>query len=696
MRHSNPSITGLAFVAVVNLTLAGPGGLVSYPGIQVGRNLLTNGGVETDNGTGKPAAWYLYGYERDITIAHTGSASFRIVNPASFPYSTEAHQDVSLTKGVYRISGWVKLRDLGTAVAGSVRLCLSAPPGDYQGTFGNGCTAEISGTRDWTYIERTGIAISHDARARFSISTYGAPNGAAWVDDVQLQQDLRPYEVFLLYPNYRGFMFDDQSQTARFDINVNWPTAANLTGWFVRGNVTDESTGTVLRTDSFPASHSLTTSVDFSSLPNNRNFLVTFRLLNSAGTVIPYTYPAYRIIKVPGKMRASMKVSFDEQNRFLLRGKPSFLLGVYDSGLGYVADEAAWENMFTKERRLFELPINFYLNYWYGAAPNDAMLPMMNVLKRHGIYNLTNANCFSDKTIEQQGRFWFTGSSDATIHSRAAHLGFGGFYVADECQAAMVSSVMTDYLRMKNLDQDGIVFGTLLPGTELPLWRDALDVLSSDPYPLYGPEPVRGYTLSRVSDGIAGVRQALHAARPFVATIQFFQSTNNSRWPTTSELRSMSYAAIVEGANGLFYWSLGTSALAWVCSDWCDSKADYFHRLKTVMTEIKRMELVLTAIDRPDLLAENSNASAIHTRVKYDGARVYLIAFNTSATHQSATFSWASSVNSAARTSEISTLPVADSRFSGSFEPFEARIYEIAISIPDGRPNNRPRLRATP
>jgi hypothetical protein len=372
-----------------------------------------------------------------------------------------------------------------------------------------------------------------------------------------------------------------------------------------------------------------------------------------------------------------MTVAFAEQNRFLLHGKPSFILGVYDSGMGYASSEAGWESTFTAERRLFELPINFYLNYWYGAAPNSSIIPMMNVLQRRGIYTLTNANCCLESTVEQMGPSWFIQSPDTEVQTRAAHPGFGGFYAADECSARIAADVFTRYQRMKLLDPDGVVLGTQLANKDLVSWRDAVDVLATDPYPLYGTEPAGGFPLSTVADWTRNTREAVQNSRPFATTLQFFQTTAGSRWPTKSELRNMSYMAIAEGANGLFYWSLGVRGLAWVCTGWCPAKIEYFERLKAVLNELKSIEAALAAPDRPELLLSNSNTAAIHTRMKSVDGQRYLIASNVTRSPAFATLVCGSATSSVSVYNESRTLPVSAGAFTDTFGPYEAHVYVI-------------------
>jgi hypothetical protein len=339
---------------------------------------------------------------------------------------------------------------------------------------------------------------------------------------------------------------------------------------------------------------------------------------------------------------------------------------------------------------LFELPINFYLNYWYGAMSNSAMLPLLDVLRSHGISALTNANCFESQPAEQMGRTWFLNGPVSERAARAASPAFGGFYAADECSPSLVSNVFGHYQLMKTVDPGGIVLGIQSGAGGIALWRDALDVVGPDSYPMYGAEPAQGYPFYRVADDAKATSDALLGSRPFVSVIQFFQFTSLGRWPTQAELRSMSYAAIVGGANGLFYWSLGANALAYICNgsdayhsprgsdSWCQARLDNQANLKHVLVELKALSPVLTMPDRPDLLAGNSN-STVRTRVKYDGATAYLIAYNASNSQQSATIRLAVEPKSVSILQGGTSLVLQRSGFTDSFGPYQARVYKIDL-----------------
>ena len=98
-------------------------------------------------------------------------------------------------------------------------------------SIGYGRSPIINGTTDWTSIDLASMCPSPPARpASFRLQTYDpVPTGNAWFANMSLQQEIPPgLQTFLLYPNYRGLMFSDQSQVASMDLIVTPPAGTSL------------------------------------------------------------------------------------------------------------------------------------------------------------------------------------------------------------------------------------------------------------------------------------------------------------------------------------------------------------------------------------------------------------------------------------------------------------------------------------
>jgi hypothetical protein len=355
------------------------------------------------------------------------------------------------------------------------------------------------------------------------------------------------------------------------------------------------------------------------------------------------------------------------------------MLGVYDSGMGYGTTDAYWEKALwspTGDRRLEGLPINFYLNYWYGSASATAMHSLMGNLARRGIMYVQTGNCFN--TAPADDEFAINGS-DEYVRDIGGDANLGGYYTIDECVAAMVPGAFAQYERLRVLDPDSVTFAALMGNPpDVVLWRDAADLLSTDPYPLYAAEPAGGYRHNDVARWTAQTREAVKDARPFATVLQFFKFTTQGRWPTREEMRNHAYMAIVEGAKGLWWWSVGENALKAVCSGWCDEKTARLNDLKAVVSEIAALESVLLADDAPAREVASSHPG-IRTRVKRHGSIAWLFAYNDTAAPVTTTFTWSTPPGRVTVYAEQRTIPAAGDAFSDSFGPYQAHVYAVPL-----------------
>src|SRR5262249_14531437 len=155
---------------------------------------------------------------------------------------------------------------------------------------------------------------------------------------------------------------------------------------------------------------------------------------------------------------------------------------------------------------------------------------------------------------------------------------------------------------------------------------------------------------------------------------QFFQFTSKGRWPTRAEMRNHAYMAIVEGAHGLWWWSVGGGALADVCPAWCPARQGHLDDLKAVVSEIADLEPVLLADDTPGALSINTDTVNIQTKVKVVGGKGYLFAYNYSGTNVTPTFTWNTAPGSITVNNEGRTLAASGNSFTDTFGPYQAHV----------------------
>jgi len=600
------------------------GGLTALPSVNAGgANLLTNGGFDA------PSGWNLapVGAWSADPAGHTG-AGLRLTDADRHrEMIANAEQPVTLEPGVYTIEGWIKTADLGAGDDRSgVRLCLDGRPRLNWWK----CTDVVRGTRDWTAMRQAQIAVTDRGAYRVTVGAYGAPSGRAWFDDVSLTRiEGPPLDVFLLYPNFRGLLFDDRPQIVRVGVALKSsgePRAAS-----VRLALVEEASGAVRVERRYPAAATLTGELDAAALAPGP-YRLRAEALEASGQVM-HRYPEYRIVKTPATARKRFNVWYDEQNVTYLGGKPAFVIGLYNTSGYSTSPDAYARGDGWGDARIAEAPVNMIINYWLGAAPVDALYAYMDDLHGRGIYYLQTVNFYyRDDALYAKLPYPAARKGEDELNRWVAdqlnrHRGLAGFYTADERPADMIPRAFRQRQALAQAAPGTVAYAVLGDGWEgqAALWRDAVDVMGLDPYPISKP---RGQNhLAMVGEWTRLGRQAVQDARPVWMVLQYFPLTSAGGWPTEDELRTMSWMAIVDGARGLLYWSFGTRGLAWVKDP--AERLRHWQDLVRVTREIKGLEPVLLAPDASVITADSSQG-AVRTLGKRmpDGTR-YLFAYNT-------------------------------------------------------------------
>jgi hypothetical protein len=423
---------------------------------------------------------------------------------------------------------------------------------------------------------------------------------------------------------------------------------------------------------------------------------------------------------------ASAAMSYDSKGRFVMDGKPRFVLGVYDSGLSYSTDPAFYENALfsSSANRLYDLPINLYLNYHYGQSPMSAMNPLMDVLHNHGVKYLQTANCFDTGSYK---RIAFSlDQSDSYPQQFSVNTGAAGYYIMDECVDSLIAETKAHHDKLKSLTPNVLTLAvTLARGYIDPnKWVGAADVIGTDPYPLFGAEPAAGYTHFQVADFVAQAAQAAGPAKPSMSVLQFFKFTSDSRFPTPGEYRSHAVMSVVEGAKGIMWWEIGSNGLRQADAATVTTQMGY---LRTLVKELASLEPVLIADDVDGALVGNSTkfsdpiagrkqqlqydiqvewlysnkdyyqaelnrlnagdtsrspmldgAATIRTKTKVVNGKGYVFAYNYTNKSTPVTFTWQNAPGTVTENKTGQAYPVSGSSWSDTFGPYQARIYVVS------------------
>jgi len=648
------------------------GGLTALPPPEPpGPNVLANPGFETADGE------IIAGWGRTVggpwSLAGGGRAgrALRLSGADAQSRIASVEQAVTLEPGLYTVEAWMRTEALGANTPRSgARVCLDARP---RFNWWH-CTPVVRGTTDWAPRRQSGIVVHERGSYRVTVGAYGAPDGAAWFDDVSLTEARTPpLQVFLLAPNFRGMLFDDRSQTVRVAL-----TAAP--GSRVRLRLVEEDGGATVRERQVSvAGASTTAEIDAAGL-HGGPWRLRAELLDAGGAPT-YRFPDHRIVPVPARVRDELPVWYDERNVTHLGGKPRFVLGLYTTS-GYSTSRATYARGHNGWgiARMAEAPINMLINYHLGRAPIPALTAYMDELHDRGIHYLQTVN-FYHRDDPQYARIDYPAARDGeaalnrwVARTLAAHPGLAGFYTADEPAADIVPKAFAQHRVLAAAAPGTVTYAVLGNGLErqAPLWRDAVDVLGLDPYPIVKP---RGQNdLAMVGEWTRIGQEAVKRSRPLWMVIQYFPLTAAGGWPSAGELKAMSWMAIIEGARGLLYWSYGDKGLAWVKDP--AQREERWAELVRLTRELRALEPVLLAPDADVARASSPAVRALGKRMP-DGAR-YLFAYNTGAAPARVTWTLAAPATGIIDLDAKAPAPgVGRQGFETTFGPYEVKRYLI-------------------
>jgi hypothetical protein len=634
-------------------------------GSSLGPSLLVNGDLRSglQGWNFSPACFSLDG---------TGdSASLRLQEPCALPFPS-AQNVLKCPPGQYTISTEIKTQTTLTVPKrpGGSRVRLFEIPANKWAM-----TKLVAGTTDWTTEMKEHAEVADGNVGYFRAETLGPVAGTTWFRKFSLRRELPPpVQTFLMYPNYRGMMFSDQSQVARVAVDVTPPADTTMAQLHVVLEVMDPA-GKVLSTHrlSPSADGSTVATIDIGSLP-----LGKYRLqgsLEGPGNKRIFTQSSYTIVKVSSEKRASMKAWIDSDNIIHMGGRPRFVIGLYDT-TGYSVGP---DGFTPRLQAIAKAPINLMINYFLNNGRPVSIFPYTQAMEPFGIFYLaTVTTLFPEMVVNfpAWARKANLGADEvAAQYSQglASNSRVVGYYACDECGSERQPRTFHQYGVIKQNDPASITFAVENYPNELQTWRDTLDVIGIDPYVIGSPRPE-----SYVGDMTRKAISTVHGARPVWTVIQFFWMTSLSHFPTEQEVHDLSWMAITEGARGVFYWSYGLRGLDWGKRDPVLRQQRY-DELVNVTKGISALEPALIAPDSP-VLSANSASGIVITKEKdlKDGSR-YLISYNHSGDSVAASFTLRRPAQTVSVSGENRSIAPEQggSRFKDTYNPFQAHVYKI-------------------
>ena len=626
-------------------------------------NLVTNPSFEEVAAKGNlPALWSgdVSVYSRDDTVAHSGAASLRFVNPDPKKYRL-CSQAVKLEIGRrYEFSVWVKTQEVQGDDNGAT-ICMEWSGGGKW--IGGSYPSGIKGTKDWTFVRGLSKRIPKEAD-RCSVTCYvrKGMTGTAWFDDVQVRRFADPImHTTLLSPSYRGRITPGQAAAVVIRVALNLqdydmkPTDVAL-----KACLTSAANATALRQAEVQSLSN--TAADISIPADNLlegRLSVRVSLLRRSDSTVLAT-DEHELHRVAAGFRPTCAI--DEHRRVLVHGKPFFPLGMYWSGI----NEA--------DLRIYaDSAFNCLMPY---GSPKPAQMDLAHQYGLKVIYSIKDfyaGSKYCPKHIKTEA------DEEPAVRSRVRqhrdHPALLAWYLNDELPTSYMPRLNAHQRWVEEEDPNHPTWVVLYQVDDVAKYLKSFDVIGTDPYPIPRQSPSRAakWTKKTVAH-VAGCRAVWMV--PQVFNWANYRKTEEERKglrpPTLPEMRSMAWQCICEGATGLIFYS------------YYDLKRDpttpfdeQWGRCKTMAAEIKDMIPVILSVE-PTKPIKVSSGEWLHYLVRRHEGRLYIIAVNDGDGEGSATFHLPGPATAVRVMNEERTLPLTDeTAFTDAFEKLALHVYEV-------------------
>ena len=477
------------------------------------------------------------------TRALNGNPSLKVENPNSCgPHANTAVNEFVAPPGVYSIGGEIKTPDLTKKLVAAAQMDLFT-----------GCeTKLVNGAGDWQQLGGQHCVVAPGTQSPFRLAIDDRTSGAAWFANMYVRREIAPlFTSFMLYPNYRGYIFAGQSQEVRAAVTLNRDADLRREDLVFQLEATRVDSGLKADHTYKSPAYDFTATLDFGPLAAGV-YQVRGRLLDRNGKLL-FEQSPYRVVKVGANPGTLLKAWIDDRNlAHFGDGEPHFVIGIYDTS-GYSNSAKSYAREINE---ISQAPINMMINYLITNAPISAINAYTDELQQHGIFFLPTVNNFYEDSgwyPKGQANNLGTSTQDELIarytNALAENRAVVGYYVQDEPKVDQVARTFHQYQLIKANDPAGFNLLVLDRPRDVRFWKDTVDVVGVDPYVLW--LPVEN-DIGEVGDWTRMAVQAVHDSRPVWTIIQFFQADAMSEWPTEQQLHDMSWMAIAEGANRSF------------------------------------------------------------------------------------------------------------------------------------------------
>ena len=375
-------------------------------------------------------------------------------------------------------------------------------------------------------------------------------------------------------------------------------------------------------------------------------------------------------------LAAEGKVYINGNNVTIVDDKPFFPLGLF-TGRGPMSDGAI-----EVLDEIADSPFNTIMNYGINSGSIEQIRLYLDAVDERGLKIIYSLKDFYEGTPYYPGKVGhYKGAEEITrgvISEFKAHPAILAWYLNDELPRKYIPRLTERYRMVKRLDPSHPAWIVLYQVNELKSYLNTTDVMGADPY------PIPHKSISMAGEWTQLARKAVGPKRAIWMVPQAHKTsiyrTDGAKYagpgPTFDEMRCMAYQCLVNGANGLIFYSffdLKRDPLGFE-SRWAD--------VKKLGQEIKSLIPILLSTEEPPNVQLSSGAQHVHFSTRRHDGKLYILAVNVSREEQDAEFIISEEVKEAKILFEDRSLSVEKYRLTDKFQPIAVHLYEMELPKP--------------
>jgi hypothetical protein len=364
---------------------------------------------------------------------------------------------------------------------------------------------------------------------------------------------------------------------------------------------------------------------------------------------------------------ADSKVYIDDNNITIVNDKPFFPLGLY------IASDPNTDSAIRELNEIADSPFNTIMNYKINTGGIEQIRRYLDAVNEHGLKLIYSLKDFYEGTKYFPGKVGhYKGEEEMThgvITEFRRHPSILAWYLNDELPSKYIPRLTKRYKTVKSLDPDHPTWIVIYQINELKSYLDTTDIIGTDPYPISKKPIAMVGEWTKLTRKSAGTKKAVWMV-PQAHNLGLYSKEKQDS-PTFEQMRCMAYQCLVNGANGLIFYS------------YPDLKRDpsgfesRWNDVKRLGTEIKSLMPILLSTEPMPKVQLLSGAKNILFSAKYYDGKLYIMAVNTSDQPQNVDFVISEEVKNVKVLFEDRTITIEKYHLKDTFSPIAVHVYEV-------------------